>query len=161
MRCAYLREKILHVRARLERQRSAQLAIECVLDDDVENFDAVIDEDIEFLFGSFRNMAARKDRPMRMREAFGQAVPPRGGDDLLAAGAQDGDVLDEALAAHVETSGQFATTNGNSLGARIHATIRRRRLPAGSSRAPGSGFSLEIDLSTVIVNLSCQMSSLV
>jgi len=71
----------------------------------------VIDQNLKFFFGSLRGMPASKDRSMRMRGAFRKVVASRRGDDLLAACTQDRDVLDEALAAHVEMSGQFAAAD--------------------------------------------------
>jgi hypothetical protein len=48
------------------------------------------------------------------RGAFGQPVTSRRRHDLLAAGAQDGHILDQTLAAHAETPGKFAARDRRS-----------------------------------------------
>jgi hypothetical protein len=106
----HLRQKILHIRARLKRKRSPQFAVQGVLDDYIKDLHAVIDQNLKFFLGSLRGVPAGEDCTMRMRGAWGQTVTSRRGDDLFAAGTQDRYVLDQTLATHVKTFGQFAAS---------------------------------------------------
>ena len=63
-------EKILHIGARLDHQRPAQLAVERMLHEHVEHLDAVVDQDLQLLFGALRRVPAGQDRAQRACEPF-------------------------------------------------------------------------------------------
>jgi len=75
----------------------------------------VIDQNLKLLLRAFGCVAAGQDRAIAVIRTQGQAVAPRSGDDVLAGGAENGDVLDEALAAYMKTPRQFAPANGRSV----------------------------------------------
>lgn len=110
-----MREKIPHIGTGLDRERPAQFAVHGVLDDDIKNLDAVIDQNLKFFLRVFGGVPARQDSPMKNRGVFRQPVALGCRDDLVAAGAQDGYILDQTLAAHAETLGQFAAPDGHAL----------------------------------------------
>ena len=64
MRRAHVLEKILQVGARLKHQRAPKLSIEGVLDNHVENPDAVVEKNLELLFGSLGRMLAGENFSM-------------------------------------------------------------------------------------------------
>ena len=117
MRRAHLREEVLHVRSRFERQRPAQLAVQGMLDNDVENPHAVIGQDLKLLLGSLRRVLAGQNRPVWVIGPAGQPITSRRGQDFLATGPQDCDVLDQALAAYMKMPRQLTSTDRGAVGA--------------------------------------------
>ena len=73
-------EKILHVRARLDHQRSAQLSVQRMLDHHVQHPHAVIHQNLQLLLGSLRSDACRpasRGAPTFARPANGSLAAPK------------------------------------------------------------------------------------
>jgi len=159
MRRANVREEILQVGARFEHQRASQFAVERMLDDHVENPNAIVEKYLEFLFGSFRRMFAGENRSMAAIGFCGQAIARGRRQNFLAAGAEDCHVLDQALAAHSEVLRDLPARHRpaagaqpfNDLAAAIAGRIRSVRLQPFSPRCKVCRRRLE---------LSCHISSL-
>ena len=97
-----MREKILQVGARLEHQRAAEFAVERMLDNHVENPDAVVEENLKLLFGALGRVLAREDRSMGPIGFCRQAVARRRGQNFRATRAENCHVLNQTLAAYAE-----------------------------------------------------------
>jgi hypothetical protein len=108
LRGSNIRQEILQVCPRFDHQRSAKFAIDRMLDENIKNLDAVIDQDLEFLFGPLRLVTASENRPKGPGSLFREAISLGGGKYLVPAGAQDRDILHDALSAHPEAPRQLA-----------------------------------------------------
>lgn len=159
MRGAHLREKIPQVGARFEHQRAPEFAVQRVLDDHVEYPHTVIEKNLQLLFGSLGRVFARKYRAVASRGIFRQAIAARRCQNFLAARAENGHILHQALPTHAEMPCDLATWNGPAVAAQpLHdltpptVGIQHAR-PGAFSRCCGSadpGCGL----------LSCHLSSL-
>ncbi len=116
MRRTHMREKILQVGARLKHQRAAEFAVERMLDDHVENPDAVVEKNLEFLFGALGRMLAREDRSMGPIGFRRQAIARRRRQNFLATRAENCYVLNQTLAAHAEMLRDLAAGNRPAAG---------------------------------------------
>jgi hypothetical protein len=88
-----------------------------MFNDDVEDLDAVIDQNLKLLLSSRRFVPAREDRLMRTFRTFGEPVASRGGQYFLSTGSQNCHVLHDALPAHLKASRQLSTPNRDSVSA--------------------------------------------
>ena len=157
-RRANMREKVLQIRARLEHQGASQFAVNRVLDDHVENPNAVIEKDLKLLFGSFGRVLAREDRSVTLIRLRRQAIACGRRQDFFAARPKDRDILHQALPAHVEMLRDLDAGNGatvlsqpsDDLTAPPLGILRARPRAVSRRRADGLGPML----------LSCHQSSL-
>ena len=101
----HAREKLLHIVAAADLELAGELAVDRVLDDDIEHGAAVVDEDVELLSG-LRERVAAGDRARDAVRRPRQHVAARGGGDLGAAGAQQRNVAHDDLAADVLLGGE-------------------------------------------------------
>jgi hypothetical protein len=79
-----------------------------MLDDHIQNFYAVVDQDLKFLPRSLRLMPTGKDRTMALVRSSGQLVTAGRCQNFLAASPQNRHILHEALPADAEVLRQFA-----------------------------------------------------
>lgn len=108
-------EETCHVFARPEVQQAAQLPVDRMLDDDVNDLQSQIYQRMQLIGCLGAPVADGKDG---LRPAAGlalQRVAVGGGKDALACGAQDRDVLDDDLTAHAELGGEL-TPGDRTLG---------------------------------------------
>jgi hypothetical protein len=145
MRRADMREKILQVGTRLKHQRASEFTVKGMLDDHVENPDAVVEKNLKLLFGALGRVLARQDRSMGSIGFSRQTVARRRRQNFFAARAEDRYVLDQTLAAYAEMFRDLAAGNGSTAGAEPPydlAPPAARRIPGArlrqfSGRCPG------------------------
>jgi hypothetical protein len=118
MRRAHVREEVMQIRAGFQHQRPAKVAVDRMLDDHIEDTHAVVEKNLEFLFGAFRGMLAREDCTMRARGFRRQTVAGGRRQNFFAARAQNRHVLHQALSAHPKMLGDFASGNRPAAGAK-------------------------------------------
>ena len=129
-----------------------------MLDDHVENLDAMIHEDLELFLGALRRVPAGQNLAVPASGLRRQVVASRCGRDFLAARAQDRHVLHQTLPAHSKALRQFPAAH--RLAVALHP---RQNSPAPLLRRVQFRFSIRQYLSLFILYclvrylVSCQV----
>jgi len=105
------------VGARFQHQRAAQLAVQRVLDNDVQHFAAMIDQNLELFLGALGLVPAGEDSAHGWPGGRGNQIAPGRSLNLRPGGAQNRQILDDALTADPELPGEMAALHGSLAGA--------------------------------------------
>src|SRR5579872_1191103 len=137
-----------------------------MLDDYVDHFHAMIDQNIQLFLRALRRMIAGKNFSMTKFECVRQAIPTRRGKNFRSCSAKDGDILDDALPADVKVLGQLAAAHrgtmplhpGQNAAAPVFArVVRQRRWRRRAPRWPRGG---QHHASQLSCQLTRQMTSI-
>lgn len=114
-----------HVGRGMEVELASELAVDRMLDDDVDDANAEIDDGQELSLGFRRPVSDGDDGAVRQAAGVGgDQIAPDGGDDRLAGRSEDGHVVDDRLAADPECLGEDIASDRPSRGGQGRAEAR-------------------------------------
>ena len=86
-----------------------------MLDDHIQNLDAMVEKNLQFLFGALGRMLARQDRSMGSTGVCRQTIAGGRRQNFLATRAKDRYVLNQALAAYAKMFRDLATRHRSAV----------------------------------------------